>query len=120
MISDPQFFEGSGFIGVDVGTRLTDDELRKDRDRLILEKLHRSEVHPDAWPAALIRNPEDSEARLAAVAGDKYSYRELDDFTDLISRTILGAPEVRRLTAREYFLNKSTWIILRTGWLSMA
>jgi multidrug efflux pump subunit AcrB len=97
MISDPQFFEGSGFIGVDVGTRLTDDELRKDRDRLILEKLHRSEVHPDAWPAALIRNPEDSEARLAAVAGDKYSYRELDDFTDLISRTILGATAVAKI-----------------------
>ena len=61
------------------------------------EKLHRSEIHPDAWPTAFIRNPEDSEARLAAVAGDRYSYRELDDYTDLISRTIQGAPEVAKI-----------------------
>jgi multidrug efflux pump subunit AcrB len=31
------------------------------------------------------------------VAGDRYSYRELDDFTDLISRTIQGAPEVAKI-----------------------
>jgi hypothetical protein len=97
MIVDPHFFEGSGFIGVDVGTTLSDEELRKGEDRLVLERLHRSEIHPDAWPAAFIRNLEDSEARLAAVAGDKYSYRELDDYTDLISRTIQGAPEVAKI-----------------------
>jgi hypothetical protein len=97
MIVDPHFFEGSGFIGVDVGTTLSDEELRKGEDRLVLERLHRSEIHPDAWPAAFIRNLEDSEARLAAVAGDKYSYRELDDYTDLISRTIQGATEVAKI-----------------------
>jgi multidrug efflux pump subunit AcrB len=97
MISDPHFFEGSGFIGVDVATALTDDELRKGGDRLASEKLHRSEIHPDAWPTAFIRSPEDSESKLAAVAGDRYSYRELDDYTDLISRTIQGAPEVAKI-----------------------
>ena len=39
----------------------------------------------------------DTESRLAAVAGDKYSYRELDDFTDLIGRTLQGAPEVAKI-----------------------
>src|ERR1700723_1924549 len=97
LISDPRFFEGSGFIGADVSTGLTDEELRKARDQLVLEKLHRSEIHPDAWLTTFIRNPGDSEARLAAVAGDKYSYRELDDFTDLLSRTIQGAPEVAKV-----------------------
>ena len=59
--------------------------------------MHSSEIHPDSWPAAFIRDPADTEARLAAVAGDKYSYRELDDFTDLIGRTIQGAPEVAKI-----------------------
>ena len=27
---------------------------------------------------------------MAAAGGDKYSYRELDDFTDLIARTLVG------------------------------
>ncbi|WP_433966613.1 efflux RND transporter permease subunit [Tunturiibacter gelidiferens] len=97
MISDPHYFEGSGFIGVDIGTTLTDEELHSGRDRLVADKLHRSEVHPDAWPAVFIRNPEDSEKRLGAVAGDRYSYRELDDYTDLMSRTIQGAPEVAKI-----------------------
>src|SRR5580692_1035247 len=96
-ISDPHFFSGSGFIGADVSSRLSDDELRALGDRLVIEKLHQSEIHPDSWPAAFIRNPADTEARLAAVAGDKYSYRELDDFTDLMGRTIQGAPEVAKI-----------------------
>jgi len=41
--------------------------------------------------------PKTQQARLAAVAGDRYSYRELDDFTDLIGRTIQGAPEVAKI-----------------------
>src|SRR3984957_15495106 len=96
-VSDPHFFSGSGFIGADVSSPLSDDELRALGDRLIIEKLHQSEIHPDSWPAAFIRNPADTEARLAAVAGDKYSYRELDDFTDLIGRTVQGAPEVAKI-----------------------
>jgi multidrug efflux pump subunit AcrB len=97
MISDPRFFEGSGFIGADVVTTLSDEELRKGGDRFASEMLHRSEIPPDVWATTLIRNAEDSEARLAAVAGDRYSYRELDDFTDLIGRTIQGAPEVAKI-----------------------
>ncbi|MGB0124360.1 MAG: efflux RND transporter permease subunit, partial [Silvibacterium sp.] len=97
VISDPHFFEGSGFVGVDVASTLSDDELRALGDKVAMEKLHRSEIHPDAWAPSYIRNPEDTEARLAAVAGDKYSYRELDDYTDLIGRTLQGAPEVAKV-----------------------
>ncbi len=96
-VSDPHFFSGSGFIGADVSSPLSDEELRALGDRLVLEKLHQSEIHPDSWPAAFIRDPADTEARLTAVAGDKYSYRELDDFTDLIGRTLQGAPEVAKI-----------------------
>ena len=85
-ISDPHYFSGSGFIGADVSSPLSDDELRALGDRLIVERLHQSEIHPDSWPAAFIRDPADTEARLTAVAGDKYSYRELDDFTDLVGQ----------------------------------
>jgi multidrug efflux pump len=96
-ITDPHFFSGSGFVGADVSTQLNDDQLRTLGDKLVMEKLHQSEVHPDSWPAAFIRDPADTDARLLAVAGDKYSYRELDDFTDLIGRTVQGAPEVAKV-----------------------
>ena len=97
LVRDFHYFDGSGFVGVDVATALTDDQLRSLGDRLVMEKLHRNEIHPDSWPAVLIRNPADTEARLAAVAGDKYSYRELDDYTDLIGRTLQGSPEVAKI-----------------------
>jgi multidrug efflux pump subunit AcrB len=96
-IADTHFFEGPGFIGADVRSRLSDDELRTLGDRLVMDKIHSSELHPDSWPAAFIHNTAETESRLAAVAGDRYSYRELDDFTDLISRTLLGAPEVAKI-----------------------
>ena len=97
LIADPHFFEGSGYVGVDVASALSDDQLRTLGRRIALERLHSAEIHPDAWPAVFIRNPDETQARLAAVAGDKYSYRELDNFTDLIGRTLQGAPEVAKI-----------------------
>lgn len=95
--ADPHFFEGPGFIGVDLASRLSDEQLTTLGDQWVRENLHRSEIHPDAWTAAIIRDPADAQARLTAVAGDKYSYRQLDDYTDLIGRTLQGAPEVAKV-----------------------
>jgi hypothetical protein len=64
----------------------------------VRERMRASEIHPDAWPAIVIRDPGETVARLAAVAGDKYSYRELDDYTDLIVRTLKGLPIVSKVT----------------------
>ena len=64
------------------------------------ERLKRSELHPDAWEPVIIRDPAETRAKLAAVAGDKYSYAELDNFSDLIGRTLQGAPEVSKVERR--------------------
>ena len=57
-----------------------------------------SEFHPDIWPPVVIRDPAETAAKLAAVAGDKYSYRELDDFSDLIKRTLQNVPQVSKIS----------------------
>ena len=61
------------------------------------EHFHRSEIHPDSWQPVFVRDPQETETKLAAVAGDKYSYRELDDYTALIQRTLQGTPEVSKV-----------------------
>ncbi len=94
---DIRLFEGPGFIGLDGATTHTDAEILAYIERYIRERLHVSELHPDAWGPVLIRNPQETQGKLAAVAGDKYSYRELDDFTDLTARTVLGAPQASRV-----------------------
>src|SRR5215475_4063587 len=94
---DPHVFDGPGFIGLDVNTPLDDKSLRAWGDRITQERFHRSEIHPDAWHAALVHNPQETESSLLAVEGEKYSYRELDDFTALIQRTLQGTPEVAKV-----------------------
>src|SRR5262249_31623349 len=71
--------DGTGFIGVDAKIDLSDEEMMKQVQKFIRERLQTSEFHPDGWDPVLIRDPHDTKAKLTAVAGDKYSYRELDD-----------------------------------------
>jgi multidrug efflux pump subunit AcrB len=97
VLHDIRTLEGPGFVGVDGTSTAGDSSIQAFVKSFITEQLHESELHPDGWPPVIIRQPQDTEARLAAVAGDKYSYKELDDFTDLIARTLLGAPEATKV-----------------------
>lgn len=99
-LADPHVFQGNGYVGVDASSRLSDDQLRALTTRLVEQRLHRSELHPDAWQPAFIRNPRQTEARLALVAGDEYSYHQLDEFTDLIARNIREAPGVAKVSRK--------------------
>src|SRR5262249_8050085 len=94
---DPYTFQGPGFIGVDVSSKWDDAALRAWGERVTQQHFHPSEFHPDSWKPVFIRDPKGTEGKLAAVAGDKYSYRELDDFTALIQRTLKGTPEVSKV-----------------------
>ena len=97
VISDAQVLEGPGFCGVDAATSKGDAEIRLYIARFLQQRLHASEMHPDAWPPILVRDPSETAAKLAAVAGDKYSYRELDDFTDLVARNLKGLTVVSKV-----------------------
>jgi multidrug efflux pump subunit AcrB len=97
VFTDLQFFDGSGFIGLDAVSHYTDQQITEAAARLVRDRLHESEIHPDAWQIAIVRDPQQTELRLRAVAGEKYSYRELDQFTDLMARTLLGAPQVAKV-----------------------
>jgi len=46
----------------------------------------------------VIRDPNETRPKLAAVAGDKYSYREMDDFTDLIEKTLKSVPQASKVS----------------------
>jgi multidrug efflux pump subunit AcrB len=89
---------GPGYVAIDVVSDADDAALAAFADRFSRERLRSSEFHPDAWPVAIIRDPADTAARLEAVAGDKYSFRELDEYTDLITRTLKTLPIVSKVT----------------------
>ena len=86
-----------GFIGVDGVTTLDDAGLLAYVQGFVERYLRTSEIHPDSWPAVVIRDPADTKAHLTAAAADKYTYRELDDYTDLIRRTLQTIPIVTKV-----------------------
>src|SRR5262249_23607050 len=67
--------------------------------RRVWEELpQRADIHPDVWDPIVITPGVSLADALAREAGPKYSYRELDDFTDRIEKAIKTAPEASRVT----------------------
>lgn len=62
------------------------------------EMPQRTDLHPDIWEPAVIAAGQPSETALMEKRGPKYSYRDLDDFTDRLEKAIKTAPEVSRVT----------------------
>jgi multidrug efflux pump subunit AcrB len=60
-------------------------------------RLRAAEFHPDAWQPAIVRDPATTRARLLAVAGDKYSYQEMEKYTDELKRTFQTVPQVSKV-----------------------
>ena len=44
----------------------------------------------------IIRNVEETAAKLRAIAGAKYTHAQLDQYTNLIARTLIGTPQANR------------------------
>ena len=97
LAADPRLLDGPGFAGLDVASSAPDEDLRKVLQHFSLEQPDGQDFHPDSWPPAFIRDPANSEAKLGAVAGPKYSYHDLDNFTDLIARSLEALPDVARV-----------------------
>jgi len=97
VIEKGKLVAGRGFIGVDGFTSRTDNELAAYLERYVSRNFQESEFDPDLSGRVIIRDVADTRAKLAAVAGLKYSYAQLDDYTDLIARSLLGVPQTSRV-----------------------
>src|ERR1700683_2122632 len=92
----PQMISGSGFIAVDGVSDKDDASIHRFVEEFFQKQLQRSDLHPDGWTPIIIRDPHDVRVKMTDVAGDKYSYADLDNFSDLIGRTVQGAPETSK------------------------
>ena len=91
----PRLLRGAGFLGFDAETPASGPTLLDLARQFYRER--NAELHPDLWAPVAIRDPEETAARLRAAAGDKYSHRQLDDFTELIKRTLQNVPQVSKV-----------------------
>jgi len=99
--------------GIDFATTKSDAEILAYARQFVEKRLQEYDFHPDAWGPILIRDPQSTKERIAAVASDRYSYRQMDDFTDLVQRTLQRVPEVAKVQRvgvlpEEFYLEYST------------
>lgn len=115
--TDARVLDGPGFVGIDFETDWSDQRILEALNRFRMEQYGDSPIHPDAWKAFVLRDPANIKAKLKQNAGDKYSYRQLDDFTDLMSNALLttartadGPPLVAKVT-RNGTLNEKVYLL---------
>src|SRR5262249_35578553 len=95
--TDPRLFRGPGFIGVDLHRTRSEPDLLDAIEVRVGQRLHESEVHPDVWRLAAIKDPADTETRLLQVSGERYTYKELEHFTDTLQRRFRGLSRVSKV-----------------------
>jgi hypothetical protein len=86
-----------GFVGVD-GVSDASDETLLDDMRVYQRTPAGLGFSSDSWPPVVIRDPEKTRERLSLVAGDKYSYRQMDDFTDIIEKGLKSVPQATKVS----------------------
>jgi multidrug efflux pump subunit AcrB len=114
---DIRLLQGPGFVGVDFETDQSDEKLLQLLETFRIQNYGDSPIHPDAWRPFVLRDPAQITEKLRSVAGEKYSYRELDDFTDMLAKGLLavartsdGPPLVAKVT-RSGILNEKVYLL---------
>jgi multidrug efflux pump subunit AcrB len=96
--TDVRTIDGDSFVVIRLSTRANADGLGRSIRQVWEELPQRADIHPDVWDPIVITPGISLVDVLGREAGPKYSYRELDDFTDRIEKAIKIAPEASRVT----------------------
>ena len=115
--TDTRLLNGPSFVGIDFQSDWNDGAILRALEQFRSENYGESPIHPDAWAPFVVHDASETSSKLRGVAGEKYSYRELDDFTDSIatallatSRTPDGPPLVAKVT-RTGILNEKIYLL---------
>ena len=95
--SDARVLAEPGFAAIDFQTTATPDDVLADALAVARDEFEILAYHPDAWQPVAVGDLAELASKLDSVRGARFTYRELDDFTDLVSRQIQGAPQVSKV-----------------------
>ncbi|MEM8570749.1 MAG: efflux RND transporter permease subunit [Pseudomonadota bacterium] len=94
IINDVRPLSGPGFVGLDYTLTNPETDVPNAVETLLQERFGVSRLHPDAWDPVAIDAPDESETRLQAVPGERYSYEDLNEFSTYFARVLRAVPEV--------------------------
>jgi multidrug efflux pump subunit AcrB len=120
VLEQARLVKGRGFSGVDGRTSLDDQRLAAYLERYTSANFQASDFDPDVSARLIIRGVEETRGKLAAAGGLKYSYEQLDDYTDFIARSLLGVAQTSRVERKgvlpqAVFLNYSQERLASSG-----
>jgi multidrug efflux pump subunit AcrB len=93
-----RLIDGHSFVVIRLSTHTAAGAASRAVRRVWEELPQRADIHPDVWDPIVMTPGVSLVDVLTREAGPKYSYRELDDFTDRIEKAIRLAPEASRVT----------------------
>ena len=96
--SDVRAASEPGMVMIDAATDMPAPEVLTLATAFARGTLKYSELHPDLWPPVAVAGPGQMREAFAASAGDRYTYKDLEAFTETIARTLRAVPEVAKVT----------------------
>ncbi len=115
-MQNPKLFEGPNWMGIDFDSQQTDAQLNGHILEYITKHIRVSEVHPDAWWLCVIRDPSTTLEKLIPCAAPKYSYKDLDVYTEKMMDRLKSVPDAT-LVDRAGIVDERVYLsIRRSGW----
>jgi multidrug efflux pump subunit AcrB len=97
ILEQSRLVSGRGFVGVDGFSVRDDTRIEAYLQDYTATHLRESEFDPDTSGPVIIHDVSETPEKLKSVGTAKYTYAQLDDFTNLIARTLLGVPQTSRV-----------------------
>jgi len=97
---DIRAFGGDGFAGLDMMAPQGIAAVGEALERFVAGNFVEGALPPDVWAPVVIGDASQTTARLSEVAGDRYSYRKMERFTDIIRKYLQAVPEVSKVTRK--------------------
>lgn len=89
---------GTGFLALDVESKLDVEQLEQRVAAAMLTVVPEGERHPDLYEPFVVEKPADVVRGFARSVGPRYSFRELDDFSDQLQRRLQRVPLVSKVS----------------------
>jgi multidrug efflux pump subunit AcrB len=90
--------QDAGFMAIDGQSHVGALELEGCVNREFSHLLPPNERHPDLWRPVIVSSLSELEPALRRMAGPRYTYKELDEFTEQLQHRLQSVPQVSKVT----------------------
>ncbi len=88
---------GPGFALLNGQSAVSDATLKAAIEQFLREEIQADELHPDAWHPVIVHSLSELRERLREAQAPQYSYRQLEDFTEIMARGFQTVPQVAKV-----------------------